>query len=134
MDTSIQAVRVALRNFLLTKTGITVLVSTRIHYSEWYSLHSSAQQFPMITIKMDRGNSYLGLSSVLDIVISAHSNKTFFEANTVLQAVTDVADPTTEWLDTSFSLRGFSNPIEEYDTRSRVYSVRKRFRINLVGA
>lgn len=133
-STTLQDFRVALRNHLITISGITALVGTRVHYSEWFSLHENQQVFPMITIGQDRGSSYLGLSSTFDIFIRGHSDISYYEAHEVLQAVTDVADPLTTWLNTSFSLRGFSNPVEEYDTKSRVYTARKRFRVSLVGA
>lgn len=133
-STSIQEFRIAFRNFLIIVPGITRLVDDRVHYHQWYSLHESQQCFPMITIALDSGNSYLGLSSTFDIFIEGHSNLTFFEAHEVLQAVTDIADPLTQYLNSSFSVRGLSNPIEDYDIRSRIYTTRKRFRVNLVGA
>jgi hypothetical protein len=126
--------KVVLRNFFLAQASITALVGQRIFCDDLYSLHESVQQFPMITITLDRGNSYLGLASTFDILINGHSNRTFFEAHEVLQTITDISDPMTDWLGSSFSLRGFSNPVEEYDIKSRVYTARKRFRVNLVGA
>jgi hypothetical protein len=134
MPTTIQDFRVALRNHLIAVPGIATLVGSRVHYNQWYSLHANQQVFPMITIEHDRGNSYLGLSSTFDIFIKGHSNETYFEAHEVLQAVTDAVDPLTSHLNSSFCMRGFSNPVEEYDVKSRIYTARKRFRVNLVGA
>jgi hypothetical protein len=132
-STSIQDFRVTLRDFLISQVSITNLVSERVLYHDWYSLHESQQVFPSITIAIDTGRSYLGLSSTFDIFINGHSDNTFFEAHEVLQAVTDILDPLTSYLNSSFSLRGFSNPTEEYDPRSRVYTARKKFRVNIIG-
>ncbi len=127
ISTGFNEFKEAFRDFVIADLLVADLIDDRLFSQDLATLFEPT--FPLATFTSLAGSDNVFIQQ-FDLVVRAYSNQHYFEANEVFNAIRRVAGCRT--IQPRIIVRVISNPTEDFDEISRLFTVSSRFRITRI--